>query len=113
YGLIYGCQVPKVMSMLDCSMSRAKKVFNSFWDGSPALKTLKEALHKHWESNGKKSIRSLDGRMIRVRSPHSMLNSLFQSAGIIFAKYVTVIFNERLEKLGYCTNPFEGKPDVC
>lgn len=113
YGLIYGAQIKKIMKMLGVSEKRAKEIFNMFWDNSPALKDLRDAITKYWESTGKKYILGIDGRKIIVRSKHAVLNSLFQSAGIIYAKYVTVTLNRKMEEAGLCTNPFEGDPDIC
>jgi hypothetical protein len=48
-----------------------------------------------------------------TRSKHSLINLLFQSCGVVAAKYVTVLLMQDMEKQGYCTSPFEGKPDVC
>src|SRR5699024_9228508 len=55
----------------------------------------------------------IDGRLVRTRSEHSLVNALFQSAGVIFAKYTMVYMFEMLEDKGLCTSPFEGKPDCC
>jgi len=79
----------------------------------PALKELKEALEAQWRQNGEKYIIAIDGRKLFVRSKHSIINLLFQSGGVICAKYVTVMMMEKFEKAGYCIDPFIGKPDVC
>lgn len=113
YGLIYGAQVKKLMKMLGVSEKRAKEIYDIFWENSPALKNLRDMVTKYWESTGKKFILGLDGRKIMVRSKHALLNSLFQSAGIIFAKYVTVIYASKIEKEGLCIDPFIGDPDFC
>lgn len=113
YMLIYGGKIPKVQSMLNVDKNRATEIFNGFWDSVPALKELKQAITKHWQDNDKKFITGIDGRKITTRSEHSLLNSAFQSAGVIAAKYVTVIMMKELENKGYNTNPFNGKPDVC
>ena len=113
YMLIYGGKIPKVQSMLNVDKSRATEIFNGFWDSVPALKELKQAVTKHWEDNDKKFITGIDGRKITTRSEHSLLNSAFQSAGVISAKYVTVIMMQELENKGYNTDPFNRRPDVC
>lgn len=113
YMLLYGGQIPKVVKMLACSEEKGTEVFNGFWDGSPSLKELKTNLEKYWEQTGKNYILGIDGRKIMTRSKHSLLNALFQSAGIICAKYVTVYNAQQLEQKGYCIDPFIGLPDVC
>lgn len=113
YGLLYGAQIAKVMSMLNCNIDKATMLFNDFWESAPALKELKAELEHQWEMTGKSHIIGLDGRQIKIRSKHSILNFLFQSAGVIFAKYVTIFIFEDLEKQGLITYPFVGKPDAC
>lgn len=113
YGLIYGAQIKKLMKMLGVTEKRATEIYNMFWDNSPALKALRDNVTKYWESTKKKSILGLDDRQITVRSQHALLNTLFQSAGIIFAKYVTVVYAQKIEEEGLCINPFKGDPDFC
>jgi hypothetical protein len=113
YGLIYGAQIKKIMKMLNVDEKRATEIYNMFWDNSPALKALRDAVTEYWENTNKKFVLGLDGRKITVRSKHALLNSLFQSAGIIYAKYISVLMMQKLEKEGYCIDPFIGKPDVC
>ena len=113
YMLIYGGKIPKVQAMLNVDKTRATEIFNGFWDSVPALKELKQAVTKHWQDNDKKYITGIDGRKITTRSEHSLLNSAFQSSGVIAAKYVTVIMMQELEKKRYNIDPFVAKPDVC
>ena len=113
YAILYGSSWNKIMKMLVCSPERAKEIVEGFWDSMPALKALKANVEAHWEANDKKFVVGIDGRKINIRSKHSILNALFQSAGVISAKYVNVLSMQKLEELGYCINPFEGIPDVC
>lgn len=113
YGLIYGAQIKKLMKMLNVSEKRAKEIYNTFWDNSPALKALRDKVIEFWESTDKKYVLGIDGRKIKVRSKHALLNSLFQSAGVIYAKYISVYMMQKLEEQGYCIDPFIGKPDIC
>lgn len=113
YAILYGCSPKKLEDMLGYTSEQAKLFYDEYWDAVPALRDLKKAVEKHWESNDKKWIAGIDGRKLNARSKHSIINLLFQSCGVIAAKYVTVLLMEDMEKQGYCTNPFEGKPDVC
>lgn len=99
--------------MLNVSKSRAKEIFNDFWEAVPALKSLKEALVRFWERSNKEYILGVDGRKILTRSKHSLLNFLFQSGGVIATKYTNIFLFEELEKKGYCIDPFEDKPEIC
>lgn len=112
YGIIYGAQPAKIKKMLAVDLEKAKEIYEDFWQAVPALKKLKDDMDGQWIANGKKYIRGIDGRKINIRSQHSILNALFQSAGVIAAKYVTVMMFEKWEKAGYCIDVFKGKPDI-
>jgi hypothetical protein len=113
YGLIYGAQAAKIAKMLSYTLDKAKKLYDDYWEAVPPLKLLKEAVENEWIASGKKSVPGIDGRRIVTRSQHSLLNALFQSAGVIAAKYTTVFAFEMFEEVGLKTNPFEGRPDIC
>lgn len=114
YAIIYGCSWYKIKKMTGKSDEESKKIVDDFWTTALALRELKDKTIKYWEHTGKKFVPALDGRKIFVRSPHSILNALFQSGSVLFAKYVSVILMEKLEK-NYNLNidPFIGEPDVC
>lgn len=100
YGCTYGAQAAKVAKTIGSSLQVGEKVFKAFWDAAAPLKGLKEALQKHWESSGKKYIVTLDGRKVPTRAAHAILNSLFQSAGVICAKRAMVRWETKLRKAG-------------
>lgn len=112
YAIIYGSAVKKLSVMLNISYEKAKEIFDNFWKSMPALKELKNFLEAQWEDNKKEFIYGIDGRKLKTRSRHSILNNLFQSCGVICAKYTTIFLFEELEKQGLCIDVFEGKPDV-
>jgi hypothetical protein len=113
YAILYGCSPKKLEDMLGYDSQKAKQFYDDYWDAVPALRDLKKNVEKFWENNGKNWIPGIDGRKLNTRSKHSLINLLFQSCGVIAAKYVTVLLMQDMEKQGYCTNPFEGRPDVC
>jgi hypothetical protein len=113
YAVLYGAQITKLMKMLACSKNRATEIYNGFWENVPALKELKEKVENYWFSTDKKYILGIDGRKIFIRSKHSILNALFQSAGVIATKYSTIFMYQKLERAGLHTDPFINKPDVC
>lgn len=114
YGIIYGAQWNKIRKMTGKSPKESKEIVNNFWSGAPALKQLRDKAEEYWESTDKKFVLGIDGRKINIRSKHSILNALFQSAGVIYAKYVSVLMMEKLEKNhNLCIDPFISKPDIC
>ena len=114
YAILYGCSVGKLQKMLSYSKESATKFYEDYWDAVPALRDLKKAVEDYWERTTNKSyLPGADGRKLITRSKHSLLNTLFQSCGVINAKYTTVFMFEDLENQGFCISPFEGLPDVC
>ncbi len=112
YAVLYGASPKKLASMLNVSPSEGKRLYDEYWKAVPALKELKDNVTAYWENTDKTFIRAIDGRKLLVRSPHSILNTLFQGNGVISAKYTAVYLFSILEEQGYCTNCFENKPDI-
>ena len=100
YGCTYGAQAAKVAKTIGTPLAEGELVFQAFWDAAMPLKLLKEALQKHWESNDKKYIVTIDGRKVPTRAAHAILNSLFQSAGVICAKRSMVRWETLMKEEG-------------
>ena len=107
YASIYGAQPKKLAKMLGVTEQEAKRLFNEYWEAVPALKELKEKVEAFWEKNGKTFILGLDGRKLRTRSKHSLINVLFQSGGAISAKWSAVFLAEAMEERGILGDPFK------
>lgn len=113
YALLYGAAAPKLQKMLGLSPSEAEAMYEDYWDAVPPLKKLRDDLVAYWENVDRDHIVAIDGRKLRARSPHSLINLLFQSAGAIMAKWAVVRVAEQLEKKGLLGNPFrDTKEDV-
>lgn len=96
YACVYGAQAARVAKTVGCDITLGQKIFDAFWEASQPLADLKERLTQYWKTIGqKKFILGLDGRKINTRSEHALLNSLFQSSGIIGAKR-TMVYQEKL-----------------
>lgn len=101
YALMYGAQPPKLAVTMGCSLSDAKNYFNQFWDQYTPLAEFKDAVINAWESRGGKNggyLKGIDGRKLFARSPHSLVNLMFQSAGSITVKYATVFLDKYLKQ---------------
>ncbi|WP_159953217.1 DNA polymerase [Rhizobium sp. 18065] len=85
---------------LIATISKGKKLIDTFTKSLPALKALKEWIKAEMAKNDK-SVPGLDGRLIPSRSEHSALNFLLQSAGAIICKQWIVQFHEDLIAAGY------------
>lgn len=108
YAISYGAQPPKVSKQMGWSLGKAKGVFEDFWEAAEPLKILKERVTAYWyKRGGKQFVRAIDGRKLFVRSEHSIINMVFQSAGVICAKRANVIHHKWLEERGLLFDPFE------
>jgi len=100
YALDYGAQLGKVAEILTCNRTKAKQVYNLWFEDKKALRTLKRNIESSLKRRGHINrnnsltpdayIKGLDGRRVYVRSKHSLLNALIQNAGSTVNKYVTI-----------------------
>lgn len=77
-------------------IKEGKILSSNFRKNVPAYAKLKDAVTKKVKEKG--YLVGLDGRILNVRSEHSALNLLFQSAGAIVMKRALVILYNKLEK---------------
>jgi len=107
YGCTYGSQAKKVAKTIGSDLKTGELVFKAFWEAASPLKMLKDRLANYWETHGgKKFILGIDGRKVPTRSAHAILNSLFQSAGVICAKRAMVIHDRKLKAEGLSVDFF-------
>lgn len=101
YASSYGAQAAKIAKTIGCDLATGERVFNAFWEAAKPLADLKAAVAQYWKTTGgKKFIPGLDGRKLNSRSEHSLLNLLFQAAGVICAKKTTVLLDRKLREQG-------------
>ncbi|PLP55534.1 DNA polymerase [Mesorhizobium loti] len=104
YAFIYGSGDENLGNILGITSSKQKAIAAGklsrakFLQALPALKSLSEAVQKKAKTQG--WIKGLDGRILMVRSAHSSLNTLLQSAGAIQMKRALVILDNNLQALG-------------
>lgn len=106
YGITYGAQAAKVAKTIGSDMHTGQMVYDAFWEAAKPLALLKERLHDFWVKTGKKYILGIDGRKVPTRSAHAILNSLFQSGGVICAKRAMVIYDDLSEEEGLAVDFF-------
>lgn len=70
-----------------------------FLSRTPAIKRLMDDLGKTLAT--RRWLKGIDGRILPVRSKHSALNLVFQSAGALLIKLATVLWHWKLEERGY------------
>lgn len=105
YACMYGAQPEKLAKMLRIPLKESERLYEAYWAAVPALKELKERVENFWKKTGKQYILGIDGRKLYVRSQHSLINLLFQSAGALCVKYTVVGIAKRLEELDMLGHP--------
>jgi DNA polymerase I len=103
YAFIYGAGDEKLGLILGAKAgNEARKLGKSsrakFMKNLPALGQLVEAVKSKVKHNG--YLVGLDGRILHVRSAHSALNTLLQSAGAIQMKQALVLLDKTLQAKG-------------
>ena len=96
YALLYGAGDPKLGSVAGGGMDVGAKLRKSFFDNLPSFKALKDKVSR---ASKKGYIKGIDGRKLIVRSEHSALNTLLQSAGAIVMKKALIIFSDKIKHL--------------
>lgn len=101
YGCSYNAQPARVAKTVGCDLETGQIIFDAFWEQAAPLKALKENMQKYWETTGqKKFLLGLDGRKLPIRSKGNVINTAFQSAGVICAKRAMVMHEQMLKKEG-------------
>ena len=95
YATLYGASAGKVGRIIGKGDKDGKIIIDNFSKAVPAYKKLKEKVERLSE---KGSLPGLDGRRVVVRSAHSALNTLLQSAGAIIFKKWLIITRTRLRE---------------
>lgn len=98
YAWLYGAGDKKLAVTLGCSESRAKTLRALFLKNAGALGALQADVAKAVSERG--YLKAIDGRILKIRSEHSALNTLLQSCGAIVMKKALVILDENLQKSG-------------
>ena len=126
YGFLYGAGDEKIGKIIGKDASVGKKIKKKFLEATPALASLRDSItntlcsEMTWTSGGQQRVKwikrvhpasdkldatkclvGLDGRLVKVRSPHSALNTLLQSAGALLCKKWVCLTEENLRKAGY------------
>ena len=104
YALIYGSGDQNLGKLVGGGAKEGAAIRKKFLDGMPAFKKLKAAVDHNVETKG--FLLGLDGRKLPIRSKHSALNLLLQSAGAVLMKVATVELNRRMQLLN------KGKPEL-
>ena len=105
YGMLYGCGAAKAGTIIDPNekdpevlRQKGGTAINSFMNGVPALRALKNNLSLTIQSRG--YLRGLDQRALFCRSEFKGLNVLLQAAGALIMKQVVINLHNNLDDMG-------------
>ena len=108
YAFLYGAGDGKIGKIIHGDAADGKQIKRKFLKATPAIKNLRDAVQDaivetdrgkvvRWKRH---YLKGLDGRLLHVRSPHSALNLLLQSAGALICKKWIVETERRLINRG-------------
>lgn len=96
YAFLYGAGDEKIGKIVGKGAKEGKRLKRQFLEATPALKGLINGVQKAAKTRG--YLKGLDGRKLHVRSAHSALNTLLQSAGALVCKRWIVEFEDALQQ---------------
>jgi len=91
YALLYGAGDEKLGSVASAGRAAGQTLRKRFMSNLTAYADLKDRIVRESEQE---TIEGLDGRLLHVRSAHSALNTLLQSAGAIVMKKAMCLLEE-------------------
>ena len=99
YAFLYGAGAEKIGKIVGAGKEQGNSLIKRFLSNLPSLRRLREQVESV-SRRGK--IKAIDGRYLKVRSPHSALNTLLQGAGAIVCKQwllhiITRVYNKKLD----------------
>ena len=98
YGFLYGAGDAKIGQIIGGTSKDGAAIKKRFIESLPSLGVLKEKIFRALENRD--YLLGLDGRHLQIRSQHSALNTLLQSAGALVMKQATVNLWEKLQVAG-------------
>ena len=95
YAFLYGAGDEKIGSIVGGKAAEGKKLKAQFLKAIPALKKLRDAVAKKAERG---YLIGIDGRKLFIRSKHSAVNTLLQSAGAVAVKQATILMDQEIKR---------------
>lgn len=95
YATLYGGGPAKIGSIVGGGAKEGKRLIDNFRSNTPALARLMDKVRQVAQHGW---LPALDGRRVAVRSEHSALNTLLQSAAAVIAKEWCVVMHKQFRK---------------
>ena len=97
YAFMYGAGASKIGQIVGAGAKEGQQLINKFLTSMPSLKRVRDAVVK---ASTKGKIKGIDGRLLKIRSPHSALNTLIQGAGAVVCKLWLLNMIRRINRTG-------------
>jgi len=97
YAFMYGAGASKIGQIVGAGAKEGQQLITKFLSSMPALKRVRDSVTK---ASSKGVIKGIDGRLLRIRSPHSALNTLIQGAGAVVCKLWLINMIKRISQTG-------------
>ena len=98
YAFLYGAGDAKIGEVIGKGRAAGRAIKETFLNSLPALAKLKACISNTLADRD--FLKGLDGRHLFIRSEHSALNTLLQSAGAVIMKQATVELYKSLTEMG-------------
>ena len=98
YAWLLGAGIPKIASILNCSIPQAKRAEEDFLAALPELSRVKKVLVPRDAARG--FFKGLDGRKVNCTSTHLMLAGYLQNGEAVIMKHATKLWMKRANKAG-------------
>lgn len=99
YALCYGAGDAKIGSLIGGGSREGHMMKSRFFSKMPALKKIKDGVSLKVDRDN--YLRAIDKRILHIRSSHSALNTLLQSAGAIAMKVATCRLHRAIRARGW------------
>ena len=97
YAMIYGAGATRLGSIVGGGVKEGQRLKKRFFEAVPAFKKLTDKTVSEADNYG--YLIGLDGRRIKVRSPHAALNTLLQGAGAVVCKQWVKLVDQAIADL--------------
>lgn len=99
YAFLYGAGPARIGSIVGGTARDGARLQKRFLASLPALQRLKDDVETKVRKHGR--LYGIDGRVLPIRSEHSALNTLLQSAGAVVMKQALILLHNQLAGNGW------------
>ena len=101
YAFMYGAGAAKIGNIVGGKWKRGQELIDKFLENMPAFKQLRQDLEiEYLTKPDQHKIEGIDGRLLKVRSPHAVLNTYIQGAGAVVCKDWLINMTSRIKQSG-------------